>query len=1108
MSDKAIFDKIEELKSLVDFRTMELSTFAKRLYGDMKNRVKECVEKESKSQEAAVRQREKEILDAWDVFFRNLLKKITAGLSSPAASAPGLNFAPDVANHMSDLTSRFSELMFEEAVQNGISGFESYPPIQKELNEFYTEFLELKKGIQGEVDRLSKEIIGRFRSPFSGGVNGVYTKKPEVAVTPDDEVELLGCESVVLKDENRKVVFNGKYPVAVNRNRLVVISYQSNDDPQGEQAKVEANTSAYLTIRDILANMCFQELCRHLGDNSGRNMHIHIWHSDNANNIAINEAFKLAQIADGFISNEGDNRLYNQNADLSARLQEWRNRHSSRKYPFEFVVIFYDPNYNAGFRDENLRAVIAELAKLRLHNIFTVCICREKDLEDFQKPVPTCDNVNLLDPKNTGAFETDHIALGERGIMNRKGAASGLNISPIRSFDADAADDREFNFNCHSLHMLISPPPQQPVGGVKIPVGTLNSHPYFWYYDASGGPPDNAYISGLTGSGKTYWLTEALSYLASNYTPDEVNIYLCCLADKGVQDIKPWCESIPHVVLSVISTLPTYFKILMNKLKREYLSRQKKFGIMRQRLNERSIANIDVYHKNAAAHPELDFEPLPMIFLIIDEVSKLLKASDDYKALFEEFKKSLEIIRSSGIFVLIANQTHDIFNLKGLLKCHLELAAPDENTRTKTVHALGESYPSIQLDPVAKESGKPGPTDDERLNALEAKMKTSAKKSYIKNIFYTEPDNAVLALPNSKDVPATKEMFAFVAQSSAPNKLCIFSGISFGKLGNMGLETCFTDPFFIKFDKCTDGKDQPGGNRTAGKNLLVVNRRDGLNTAFWTQILYSVLVQKAAKCAVSFYDPGCFTQEVQEEITSFRSSSKVSFPQTVPELLEKIGEWENHAAGKNTDGCDFNILIINMESAEEAFRAQDNGDPAEAPPPQDPLKAKLVAIVKQNNGVAVVKNAKPYPPTDDASRPAAALRPDEPPPLHPEKSFEDFKKKILALKCKRSAASSGAYIFLQTEEEFENVFAGALKERRSDVFIDKSDVCIAFNSSITIKMSPSKFLNKIPGEITEVGYYFPEPAKKPSTDNEKSFERIIPVSPDSIREIAKEMEEK
>ncbi len=1187
MNDE-MYDKIKSLQDIVTFRLCEFPRSASQLYSGLEQYLSSHLSTECEHCANEIKSLQENNKSDWETFFSELSLRIIESII--ASEKTDLNFSEYVAEYISKLTISNEKILLERSILSKIQKKNSF--LQQRLieiiREFHREYSKLNASLQEEVDKSSKEIIDCFESPFGGAKDNIYAARPEIKISEYSDTAFLGYENFELKDRSNATVFRGAYPIAANRNNLIVISYCSNENPSSVDDAI-TNARSYATVSDILTNVCFQELCRNIGQNNGEDFHVYVWKSERDNQIDLDKSFEVVKRVSRFISDAQVSsmlQIYSDKYDELNRLTEnWARRLSGDQNSFELVVVLY----NAEAGKKGLRDTIAKLAKLRKFNIFTVCVCRDNELNDLNEAISNHDNVRLLEPqKNTVNFSTDHIPLGNGGVVKKKNFSdiTGLSFSSIASYFTNDLD-----FKYYSLRMMISPPPVLSTGAIKIPVGTLNKFPYFWYYQ-SDGTASNAYISGRSGSGKTYLLKNILTYLAQNYTPDEVNVYFCCLADKGKEDMGDLCRAIPHITLSVISTKPSFVQILMNKIEMEYVERGKKFSAMANRLKrERDIEingiDIDTYHFYCKEF-EGEFEPLPTIFVIIDEVDKLLKASDAFKALFKKFCELLRTVRSSGIFSILANQDFNSTDMTSqLLVYHLALQGSEDKTRISRRVTRLEDKTSFDLDNIIVDTSQ---TKAEKISKSNEELKEIKKEmiqkygqdNIIKNYFGFLFDESSSSLPGLRETPIIKELFSSVVRQTTKDKLNVFAGITFGHMGDKSLETCFTNPFFFTLTRGANFVD-------VGNHFLIINESGELNTAFWTQAIYSVLTQNVAKCAISFLDFSFSDEEKNVFCSSGSSLSSIFFPQDIEDLSLKINEWENHAKTGCYNEYDFNILIINIDSAKALFEdslliasqpetlllhnpslsqskteeieclLKDNPELSEGIDvefdedglPQTMSQkhiessskaSEIEHLLKDNPELSggidtdidfkFVEDCSPQTTTQSHTKPSSKTKETRVPhtesghsnivtldisakerrediPLNSYyptiKSFDDLKEKLYKMREQmRYSRSRGAYIFLQISRDFKDL----LHKKGSDGFIKSFDSCIAFK--VKQRIEEYKYLNVMPDEIDEVGYYFPHPASLNYSNNiemceKTAYERIIPVSPEAINEIVKEI---
>lgn len=159
---------------------------------------------------------------------------------------------------------------------------------------------------------------------------------------------------------------------------------------------------------------------------------------------------------------------------------------------------------------------------------------------------------------------------------------------------------------------------------------------------------------GATGSGKSELLRTLVLGLLATHTPDDLAMVL--IDYKGGATFAPF-EGVPHVA-GIITNLvddPTLTERAYASLAGEVQRRQR---VLRDAGN---IANITDYRLLRRQRPDLD--PLPHLFVIIDEFGELLTARPDFIDLFLSIGR---IGRSIGVHLLLSSQRIEGGQLRGL----------------------------------------------------------------------------------------------------------------------------------------------------------------------------------------------------------------------------------------------------------------------------------------------------------------------------------------------------------------------------------------------------------------------------------------------------------
>ncbi|MGW0737012.1 type VII secretion protein EccCa [Streptomyces sp. NPDC002851] len=161
---------------------------------------------------------------------------------------------------------------------------------------------------------------------------------------------------------------------------------------------------------------------------------------------------------------------------------------------------------------------------------------------------------------------------------------------------------------------------------------------------------------GATGSGKSELLRTLVLALTATHPPEDLALVL--VDYKGGATFAPFAQ-LPHVA-GVITNLENQAGLV----ERVHTSLAGEVKRRQQVLKDAgNVADIGHYAALRAERPELGLEPLPHLFVVIDEFGELLTAKPDFIDLFLSIGR---IGRSIGVHLLLSSQRIEAGKLKGL----------------------------------------------------------------------------------------------------------------------------------------------------------------------------------------------------------------------------------------------------------------------------------------------------------------------------------------------------------------------------------------------------------------------------------------------------------
>ncbi|MFC7306823.1 type VII secretion protein EccCa [Streptomyces monticola] len=161
---------------------------------------------------------------------------------------------------------------------------------------------------------------------------------------------------------------------------------------------------------------------------------------------------------------------------------------------------------------------------------------------------------------------------------------------------------------------------------------------------------------GATGSGKSELLRTLVLALVATHAPDDLALVL--VDYKGGATFAPFTD-LPHVA-GVITNLENQAGLV----ERVHTSLSGEVKHRQQVLKDAgNVADISHYAALREQRPDLGLEPLPHLFVVIDEFGELLTAKPDFIDLFLSIGR---IGRSIGVHLLLSSQRIEAGKLKGL----------------------------------------------------------------------------------------------------------------------------------------------------------------------------------------------------------------------------------------------------------------------------------------------------------------------------------------------------------------------------------------------------------------------------------------------------------
>ena len=169
-------------------------------------------------------------------------------------------------------------------------------------------------------------------------------------------------------------------------------------------------------------------------------------------------------------------------------------------------------------------------------------------------------------------------------------------------------------------------------------------------------------IAGATGSGKSVCINTLIMSILYKARPDEVKLIMI---DPKVVELSAY-QGIPHLLIPVV-TDPKQASSALNWAVMEMGERYKKFA-------EVNVRNLKGYNEKAAKAQKDktagdDFQPLPQIVIIIDELADLMMVAPG--EVEDAIVRLSQLARAAGIHLIIATQRPSVNVITGLIKANV-----------------------------------------------------------------------------------------------------------------------------------------------------------------------------------------------------------------------------------------------------------------------------------------------------------------------------------------------------------------------------------------------------------------------------------------------------
>jgi S-DNA-T family DNA segregation ATPase FtsK/SpoIIIE len=208
-------------------------------------------------------------------------------------------------------------------------------------------------------------------------------------------------------------------------------------------------------------------------------------------------------------------------------------------------------------------------------------------------------------------------------------------------------------------------------------------------------------VAGATGAGKSVCLNSVLLSFLFKYDPDQVKLLLI---DPKRIELAAYAD-LPHLVHPVV-TDPAMAKLALDWAVYEMEERIKKLS----RLGARNIAGYNqklAEFGNAVPAEFADLEPLPLLVIVIDELSDLMITAG--KDVETSIVRLAQLARAAGMHLVVATQRPSVDVVTGLIKanfpCRISFQVTSKHDSRTILDTIGAEHLLGKGDMLFKPSG-------------------------------------------------------------------------------------------------------------------------------------------------------------------------------------------------------------------------------------------------------------------------------------------------------------------------------------------------------------------------------------------------------------------